>query len=220
MPSDAERRPSEPALASGSSEPEPAAADATPAADPEAAAAVLEKIESLIIAGQETEKDTQFCIDAKLAPARESRLRRKSKDLQDQCLSLMGAQLEQTFKDFDKDGSGTIDAAELKAAFEKAGRPVTDEAIARSIKAMDKNNDGVVRAPQCRPRPARPRTPTHARCPVCVARPAAARSRTPPTAPHGSPPLTAPRPSPRRSTSKSSRRSCGTRRPRREGADA
>ena len=129
-------------IESGSSGPERAAEVA--AAEPAVAAAVLEKIEALIEAGQEVEKDAQFAVDAKLPVAREVRLRRKSKDLATECLDLMGASLESTFKAFDKDGSGTIDASELAAVFESAGRPTSGEVIARSMKAMDKNRDGVV----------------------------------------------------------------------------
>ena len=94
-------------IESGSSGPERAAEVA--AAEPAVAAAVLEKIEALIEAGQEVEKDAQFAVDAKLPVAREVRLRRKSKDLATECLELMGASLESTFNAFDKDGSGTID---------------------------------------------------------------------------------------------------------------
>ena len=45
---------------------------------------------------------------------------------------------------FDTDGSGTLDASELKAAFRAAGRPCTDASIRKCMALLDTNNDGVI----------------------------------------------------------------------------
>ena len=72
------------------------------------------------------------------------RHRRASKELEDNFHALMGHQLERVFRRFDADGSGALDAAELRAAFEAAGRPADDDTIERAILALDTNSDGVI----------------------------------------------------------------------------
>ena len=72
------------------------------------------------------------------------RMRRKSKELEKEFDNLMGSELESVFHRFDTDKSGSLDASELKTAFEAAGRPVDDETIRISMEALDTNNDGVV----------------------------------------------------------------------------
>ena len=57
---------------------------------------------------------------------------------------LMGPKLEAIFKQFDADGNGTLDASELKAAFEAAGRPAEEETIQNAIKKLDTDGDGVI----------------------------------------------------------------------------
>ena len=44
----------------------------------------------------------------------------------------------------DVSGDGQLDHSELKRAFEIAGRPASDEAIEKAIRALDKDNDGLV----------------------------------------------------------------------------
>ena len=45
---------------------------------------------------------------------------------------------------FDKDGSGSIDAAELGAISATAGQPLTPEQLAAAVKQMDANGDGTI----------------------------------------------------------------------------
>jgi len=80
----------------------------------------------------------------RMAANRAPRLRRKSKDLQENFNTLMGPVLEQVFKHFDTDNSGNLDSSELKAAFEAAGRPADEETIASAIKALDTDGDGEI----------------------------------------------------------------------------
>ena len=80
----------------------------------------------------------------RMAATRAPRLRRKSKDLQENFNTLMGPVLEQVFKHFDTDNSGNLDSSELKAAFEAAGRPADEETIASAIKALDTDGDGEI----------------------------------------------------------------------------
>ncbi len=56
----------------------------------------------------------------------------------------MSEELKAAFKNFDKDGSGTLDAAELKAVLSRGDTPLSDDDIAAIIKAADKNGDGVL----------------------------------------------------------------------------
>ena len=77
-------------------------------------------------------------------PRLAQRGRRKSKDLEDQAMDLMGSQLEKVFKMMDIDGSGNLDEGELKRAYEIAGRPASDHSIKRAIKLLDKDNDGLI----------------------------------------------------------------------------
>ena len=69
-------------------------------------------------------------------PRLAQRGRRKSKDLEEQAMDLMGSQLEKVFKMMDIDGSGNLDEGELKRAYEIAGRPASDESIKKAIKML------------------------------------------------------------------------------------
>jgi Ca2+-binding EF-hand superfamily protein len=80
----------------------------------------------------------------RIATNRKIRVRRKSNELKEQFDQVMCATLEEVFKHFDKDGNGSLDADELAAAFEAAGRPADDGTIRSAIGALDENNDGVV----------------------------------------------------------------------------
>ena len=86
---------------------------------------------------------TQEAEDMNL-PRLAQRGRRKSKDLEDQAMDLMGSQLEKVFKLMDVSGDGNLDEAELKRAYELAGRPASDESIKKAIQLLDKDNDGLI----------------------------------------------------------------------------
>ena len=77
-------------------------------------------------------------------PRLAQRGRRKSKDLEEQAMDLMGSQLEKVFKMMDVSGDGQLDEDELKQAYELAGRPASDESIKKAIKMLDKDNDGLI----------------------------------------------------------------------------
>lgn len=49
-----------------------------------------------------------------------------------------------SFKIFDKDGNGTIDAAELRQAMKSLGETMTDEEVDEMIKVADVDSDGKV----------------------------------------------------------------------------
>ena len=107
-------------------------------------ARVLEAIEKLIEQGAAAAKDVKEAAEAGLAPGRGLRLRKKSKELQTQAMQLLEPILERVFKQFDADGNGTLEEHELKAAFEAAGRPATDEKIKKAIKKLDTDGDGKI----------------------------------------------------------------------------
>lgn len=54
------------------------------------------------------------------------------------------ARLNYLFTLFDADGSGGISHAELKAAVQSTGQPLTDQEIDEAILVADKNQDGEV----------------------------------------------------------------------------
>ena len=47
-----------------------------------------------------------------------------------------------TFRDIDVDGSGSIEATELRAAFRRQGIVLTDEETAAVMRVFDRNGDG------------------------------------------------------------------------------
>jgi len=109
--------------------------------DPQTIMAILDGI---IRAGKEVEEELRFSEAAGLAPARTMRARRKSRELQEEFLRLMGPHLEAVFYAIDTDASGSLDHRELSAAFEALGRPASDESVRNAIAALDANNDGVI----------------------------------------------------------------------------
>jgi len=52
--------------------------------------------------------------------------------------------IEEAFKSVDKDGSGSIDATELRAAAEAMCEPMSEEDVKNALLAMDKDGDGTV----------------------------------------------------------------------------
>ncbi|ETV67104.1 hypothetical protein, variant 1 [Aphanomyces astaci] len=61
-----------------------------------------------------------------------------------QHMDAMGKDLKAIFRQFDKDGSGSIDAVELQALLGKLGQPVDGDQMQHVMKAMDTSGDGVV----------------------------------------------------------------------------
>ena len=53
-------------------------------------------------------------------------------------------EMRESFKIFDKDGNGTIDAAELRQAMKSLGETMTDEEVDEMIKVADVDSDGKV----------------------------------------------------------------------------
>lgn len=53
-------------------------------------------------------------------------------------------EMKSAFKIFDKDGSGKIDAKELRHAMKSLGETMTDEEVDEMIKAADQDSDGKV----------------------------------------------------------------------------
>ena len=72
-----------------------------------------------------------------------TKARKKSKELQEQIATLMDGSLEAAFKQFDTDGSGTLDNEELKAAYSAAGQEVDEMKLMKMVKMLDTNGDGV-----------------------------------------------------------------------------
>uniref|UniRef100_A0A7S2HNT9 EF-hand domain-containing protein n=1 Tax=Haptolina brevifila TaxID=156173 RepID=A0A7S2HNT9_9EUKA len=91
----------------------------------------LTVLEDLITAVQEAEQDRKFSESAGLAPARQMKQRRRSKELQLQLAEIMGPQLEEIFKAIDTDGNGHLDMAELKTAFQQIGKPYNAHSFSR-----------------------------------------------------------------------------------------
>jgi Ca2+-binding EF-hand superfamily protein len=52
------------------------------------------------------------------------------------------ASMRSCFRSFDKDGSGSIDAKELKAALKECGSNMSDEEVNRLIQLVDKDGSG------------------------------------------------------------------------------
>ena len=59
--------------------------------------------------------------------------------------------LERAFTKIDLDGNGTIDPTELKAAFDEAGRSVSEETINEVFKKLDTNGDKAIDLEEVRP---------------------------------------------------------------------
>ena len=78
------------------------------------------------------------------------RARKKSKELMDGIAETIDKDLEVVFKEFDTDGSETLDFGELQAAFKAAGLEATDADLHRAIKALDTNGDGEIDANELR----------------------------------------------------------------------
>jgi calmodulin len=63
-------------------------------------------------------------------------------------MSSLSAEQLQTYKEtfalFDEDGSGSIDSSELSAVLRKLGLRVSRHALAKMIKAIDKDGNGEI----------------------------------------------------------------------------
>lgn len=106
--------------------------------------AVLAVIDGIIRAGKEAEEELKFAEEARLAPARQQMVRRKSRELQQRAMETMEPLLVSVFHELDTDRSGFLDEAELKAAFERLGRDAPEHQIKKAMAALDADNDGVI----------------------------------------------------------------------------
>lgn len=105
---------------------------------------VLIAIEQMIEKAKEVLAEEEFAIEAGLSPIKQVRLRRKSRDLEEEGTKLMSENLEKAFLAMDLNGDGKLDATELKAAFASAGRACTDSMIKIAIKNLDTDDDNEV----------------------------------------------------------------------------
>ena len=110
---------------------------------------VLQSIDMLVIKASEADEAEQRAdrlekLLGDTAKQMKTRARRKSKDLQEQMAKMMEGNLEAAFKQFDTDGSGSLDAEELTNAYKAAGMPVDEVNLAKCMKMLDTNGDGVI----------------------------------------------------------------------------
>lgn len=54
------------------------------------------------------------------------------------------ARMRQCFREFDRDGSGSIEASELKEVMNKSGSNLSDTEVARLVQIVDKDGSGTV----------------------------------------------------------------------------
>jgi hypothetical protein len=111
--------------------------------------AVLLAIEKLAMQAIETEQQVERAKRLEKVLGEEAvkigkRARQRSKDLMDEIARMMEGNLESAFMQFDKDGSGTLDAQELAAAYAAAGMPIDENKLVRCMKVLDTNGDGVI----------------------------------------------------------------------------
>merc|ERR1711981_950058 len=114
----------------------------------DAAKAVLEALDKLTQQAIEAEEHVKRLDKLKkvldCAPKLQEKSRRKSKEFQDEMKALLEPALEKAFGQFDLDGNGTLDKSELAQAYKAAGRNVSEAALEKSIKLLDKNGDGLI----------------------------------------------------------------------------
>jgi hypothetical protein len=85
--------------------------------------------------------------DAEIQHKKLDRVRRKSRDLEQDALGMYVGEFEslrQAFDKFDADGSGSIDREELVNAFSAAGRKVTQEEVDKLFVEIDADGDGQI----------------------------------------------------------------------------
>lgn len=105
---------------------------------------VLEAIANIVKKGRANEKEEKWAQEAGMPPGMGLRLRRRSRDLEAECLEITGAELERVFKKFDVNGNGALEVSELKAAFDAAGRTASEALIKQCYKKLDTDKDGVI----------------------------------------------------------------------------
>lgn len=54
------------------------------------------------------------------------------------------ARLKACFRSFDKNGDGTISAADMKAVYAEAGRSLTEDELKRLMAKIDKDGSGTI----------------------------------------------------------------------------
>lgn len=111
--------------------------------DQKALETAMEAVGKIVEAGKEATEELREAEEHDL-PRLKERGRRKSRDLEQQAMEILGDSLATVFKLMDVSGDGQLDAAELHRAFALAGMPKSDEAIQRAIKELDKDNDGQI----------------------------------------------------------------------------
>jgi len=72
------------------------------------------------------------------------RSRKRSKELTEMIADMMDGALESAFRQFDSDGSGSLDADELESAYRAAGIEIGQDKLRQCMRMMDTNNDGVI----------------------------------------------------------------------------
>ena len=120
------------------------ARNSTPAAE---RAKVLDAIDAMLAGAKEAKEDAKQSDEMRLPPGRALRERRKSKELDEAAQALFRTfekSLDRIFGEIDADGSGYIEASELRVAFEKAGKAKSEDEVAKAVAKLDLDGDGKV----------------------------------------------------------------------------
>jgi len=115
---------------------------------PTASSAVLDAMDKLVKDALEEERAVarlnDLADDLPNVEVLQQRAKKRSKELHDQMMELMDRPLEEAFKQFDLDSSGSLNKGELKAAYAAAGRDIDDATLRKTMKLLDKNGDGLI----------------------------------------------------------------------------